>query len=949
MSAPTDTLELPAGRRLLLRRFGIQLHPGEGPLCAVLFAMHFLVLAFQYAAKSVRQSSYVDALGADQLPYVYLLTALASYPVLRWYGRLVDRFDQRRLIAGSGVIVALCLVAFWWLFAVHARWVSIAFYLWVSIVGILLVSQFWSYSSHLLNARQCKRLFGVIGAGGILGSVAGGQMARIMSSAFETRDALLLAAAVMLVLALVVRSVGERSESEAKPLPTLHDASGGLGLVKGSRYLTLIAAVMLLSSMVAQVIDLQFSWVVEHKVAGLDQRTAVFGNLFSVMGLSAFVFQMVFTSRIHRKLGVGFALRVLPVTNGAGTVLFALAAMSMPILLWPAAWLLKIGENGLRYSLDQATRELLFQPVPSEDRPKAKAFIDVFVQRLGKGVAAIALLPVTFHLIGPQHAVWLSAAWIAVWLGLIGATHRRYVRSYRDVLLSHGLEADQKIDLKDVRTLEVLIEGLGSSDGREVLHSLELLEAHGKGRLVTPMLLHHADAAVRSKTLRILQDQDRTDAAPLIEKLLVDPDSTVRATATLALVSLTPQDIGQLMLDRLRDPDVRVRGVAVSYLAKQRDDEVRRRAEAALNEMSTDGDPGVRLEAASAVGALREPRFQAVLVQLLYDKDPQVIRGAIHAVERRVESQGVRNPLYVPILISHLHNRRLKHDARNALVAYGEGVIPALQHFLNDDQEEIWVRRALPKTIAEIGGRRAYVGLTESLAAVDPFLRRKVIEALASLRAADPGLTFDPELIEGQLGIECQAYLRSLVDLYSLNAFDFSLRGPVVEWSRTNGSPHLLQRLLADRMDDHLTNIFALLALVHPLRDIRAAHRGLLSEHVTPRAHALEYLDNLLGGEMKRLVFAVIDDAPVAERIRQASRFYQLSPTEPDQALERLATSPPPIGDVDGAWVTAAALHYIVDRRLAHLYPVIRSTAGAERDALVQETTELLLSRIDGT
>ena len=46
----------------------------------------------------------------------------------------------------------------------------------------------------------------------------------------------------------------------------------------------------------------------------------------------------------------------------------------------------------MRYSLEQATRELLFLPVPSQARVKAKAFIDVFVQRGAKGMAALLLL-----------------------------------------------------------------------------------------------------------------------------------------------------------------------------------------------------------------------------------------------------------------------------------------------------------------------------------------------------------------------------------------------------------------------------------------------------------------------------------------------------------------------------------------------------------------------------
>ena len=200
--------------------------------------------------------------------------------------------------------------------------------------------------------------------------------------------------------------------------------------------------------------------------------------------------------------------------------------------------------------------------------------------------------------------------------------------------------------------------------------------------------------------------------------------------------------------------------------------------------------------------------------------------------------------------------------------------------------------------------------------------------------------------LEDQLGIECRAYLRSLTDLWSLDAGQFSMQGPMVRWMSANGSAHLLLRLLADRMDDHVTNIFALLALIHTPREIRAAHRGLLSEHATSRAHALEFLDNLLTGEMKKLVFAVIDEIPVSERLRQARRLYDLTASDADSAIRRLATSPPPIGDVDGAWVTAAALHYIYDRKLRRLYPVIRQAADAEKGPLVEETTELLLSRI---
>lgn len=931
-----------------LSYLAVDLRAGEAGVCWLLFAVHFLLLTYQYTSKALRQSIFIDSLGADRLPIVYLLVALCSYPLLLVHARMVDRWAQRRLIIISCLAVSASLVAFWWLFSSGADWVPVAFYLWISIVGILLISQFWSYAIHLLDARQAKRLFGFIGAGGILGSIAGGQLARWASKALDTYTTLLFAAGVLVVLAALVRwrapRLASRVDDRSRQRP-LGNARAGFGIVARSRYLRLIAAVILLSGMVAQVVDLQFSWVIESRTHSLEQRTAVFGNLYSVMGFGALVFQLVATARIHRRRGVGFALRVLPVTSGLGSAFFLLAATFFPALVLPAVWMLKIGENGLRYSLEQATRELLFLPVPARQRPKAKAFIDVFVQRSAKGVAALALMTVSVGWVSVEQTAWLSLAWIALWLALVGSTHRQYVASFRESLLQR-LEPDREVDVFDRATLEVLVGGLGSSDPRETLHSLELLSTHGRGHLVPPLMLHHEDPAIRVKTLEILQAEGRRDATPLIERLLTDPDAHVRAAATRALATLTRRDLCQQMIDHLSDPDVRIRSAAVSYLATRTEPEARLRADTCFGELLADGDPSVRLEAARALGEIEDPHYQAGLVRLLYDADPRVAKTAVEAVCRRVDA-GTRNPLYVPILISRLHDRRLKHEARNALVAYGQTVIPALQHFMDDDQEEIWVRRALPKTISRIGGRAALTALTESLSAPDRFLRRKVIEALGSLRAQDRLLCPHRASIEAQLLIECRGYLRARIDLDQLresspNGGNGRAHGPLGSRPR---EPHLLEKLLVDRMDDHTDNLFRLLGLIHPQRDIRATYQSLQSERPDRRAHALEYLDNLLLGEVREAVFAMIDDLPVRERLRLARKLFDLTPSSPSDTLRRLATFRTP-GDADAAWVTAAALHYIHDLELAHLYPVIRRAAERDPEPLVQETTSLLLPRI---
>ncbi len=930
-----------------LRRSGVDLRAGEIRACVGLFLLHFLLLTFQYLAKAIRQATFIDALGAERLPWVYLLVAVCAYPALVLYGRLADRFAPRGLIALVSVLVALGTVIFWWFFDPGSAVFSLLFYVWISIVGILLVSVFWSYAGQALDPRQARRLFGFIGAGGLLGAICGGQLATWAGGAYGTASALLIAAVVLSGVALIAAlcDLGAVSPAaEAALSDRLRQARDGFSQVRRSPYLRGLALLMLVSTFVAQGIDLQFSWAVERSTVALDQRTAVFGTLYTLTGVAAFVFQWLFTTRIHRRFGIGQALRILPVADGVGTALFLGAALMAPGLLLPAVWGLKIAENALRYSIDQATRELLFLPLPAGERTKAKAFIDVFVQRLGKGLAAIALLSVTFGWLSVADSAWLSLLAIGVWLfWIIGRVRRRYVALFRQGLREPGGAAGDSVELSDMATLGALIASLGSTDSRDVLRGLDLLQRHGQGRLVPPIMLRHDDSAVRCKTLEILLAEERRDATAAIAALLVDREAEVRVTATRVLAALDPHDVEQAMRERLRDGDARVRAVAVSRLARCADKELAQSAEVCLAELLSDGDPEVRCEAARALGELEEPLHRPALVRLLYDAEPVVRRAAMAAVAKRVERHGPC-PLYVPILVSHLHHRKLKHGAREALVACGGEVIPALEHFLHDPQEAIWVRRALPKTIARLGGPRSATALLASLGEVDLFLRRKSIEALVALADREGLPRLDPRLIEARILAESRGYLRVFLDLQSLARDALPWQGPLLAWpSPPQGD--LLLRLYADRLGHYVHNLFGLLALIHPSRDIRAAHHSLISGRRELRAHALEYLDNLLAGERRQAVFAVIDEQPVADRQREAERLFGLTATASPDVLSRLIFERR-VGDVDAVALSAAALHHICEHRLLGCHDLVERAAREDPDPLVQETTAWLLPRL---
>lgn len=954
----SDVTVQPAGDRIggvlrrLLSRFGVHLRKGEAGPAILLFLTFFLLITFQYTTKSVRQSTFINSLGAEKLPYVYLFIAISSYPFLRLYSRFADTMRRDTLIIATCAFTAATMTGFWLLLEYPWQWVPFAFYVWISITAVMMVSQFWSFSSHVFDPRQARRLFAFIGAGGLLGGVIGGQVAKFATRLVGTRYALLVAGGILLLLAVLiwmarhVQTVDDRRVAGAAGLAPLDEARGGFELLRQSPHLKSIAAIMLLTVVVAQIVDLQFNWAVQQSTTSLDQRTAFFGNFYSIIGIMAFVFQLIFTARIHGRLGVGFAMRVLPVSMAVGTIAILVAAAGAPELILAAALVLKTGENGLRYSLDQATRELLFLPIPSRARVKAKAFIDVFVQRAAKGVAALLLLPVAFGVMTPPQAGWISVALIAMWVAATVVARRHYIASFQAGLKQKNVTAGA-VDLSDATALELVVQALGSTDAHQVIHALHLLQKNDRAKLVPPLLLYHDSAPVRRATLRLLATAGRSDALPLIERSLSDPDTSVRAEAVMAVAALRKTDATSLMAPYLESNEPRLVSAAIVAVYKHGDNSIKRRADRAFDHLLADDDPDARAEAARAAGAVAMPGEAHALTSLLADRDAGVARAAIGAVRRRVLANGP-SPIYAASLISLLDDRRLKHDARQALIAFGEPVIPALLHFMNSPDERMWVRRAIPKTIAMIGGPTAAAALATSLrAAADAFLRRKIIEGLGTI--SEGGVRSEDEReIAAAVATESERYFRALASLTALGSMKHAeMSGPIVSWDEEQYAPTLLDRLLSERMTDAVGNLFGLLALVGDRRNLRDAHRSVTSGDPGVVGNAVEYLDNTVAPALKRLVLPVVEDHPLDERLQAANKLFSIAVGSRFDVLGALVEESLTQDGTGSGW-GAAALYEVYASRTARLYHAVQRVRGSElADPLSRETADWIAGRID--
>ena len=319
-----------------------------------------------------------------------------------------------------------------------------AFYLWGVLAGSLLISQFWSLANDIYDARQAKRVFGFIGGGASLGGIIGAGIAGQFARAIGTNNLLLVAAVILGVCGAIVSIIATREKPSA--------AEVGAGKEKGmspreavallikSKHFQIIALVISFAAIGAGIVEQQVNMAVAQAIPGKDGRTAFLADVIFYSSIAGFIIQMTLTSRVHRLLGIGFALLLLPFTlGGTGMLMLAIPA------LWTATTA-RVLDTSLRYTVDKTTREILFMPLPTAMKYRAKPFADVAVDRFAKGVgAALLIVAIKFAGLTWWQLSYPSITVAALWIFMALRARGEYLRSFRRSLETRVMEVD---DLK---------------------------------------------------------------------------------------------------------------------------------------------------------------------------------------------------------------------------------------------------------------------------------------------------------------------------------------------------------------------------------------------------------------------------------------------------------------------------------------------------------------------
>lgn len=877
----------------------VNVREGESLGAFMMFAYSFLAMTAYNIVQPIVRSRFITALGSDNLPYVLLVSVFIIGALMQGYSRLGSLLPGRWLIPATQLGMVALLGVFWVLAGLGNQWVEVAFYLFGQVYGILLISQFWTLANLIYNARAAKRLFGFIGAGASLGGITGGGITTLAVERVGNRNLMLVSAVVLALCALLVIAIVRRVKSAEFAGVKEAGKEQGVGwfealqMLRQSRHLQIIAVVIALTSIGAGLIDQQLNMATEFfKGRGAtDSMTTVLASVQVYTSAIGFVIQLWLTSRIHRYLGVGFALLILPISLGiTGITILLNAALWTPMFA-------RVVDKSIRYTVDKTTREVLFLPLSADIKQKAKPFVDVTLDRVGRAASAFLLLvlikPWGLGLNGPRwnQISWASLVVMIIWIALAIRAKRGYVETFRRSLTSHDVNAaDIRLPTADLSTIEILIDELGHPDEQRVLYAVDLLDALDRRHLITPLLLHHESARVRIRVLHAIQHMDAEHAARfdrLVERVLKDEDLAVRAAAVAALAHVRGVPAFELMRSYLADADARVRLSAAAALADSSDARDLALAEDTLEAIARDASAEARHDLAAALEHVKNPRFRRILISLFFDQDEHVARRAI--VTARASSDA--DPLFVPALVSLLRRRSLRSDARDALLAFGPAAEDTLGYVLADTDEDLAVRREIPQVLSGIAGASAVDRLVAVLADGDGALRFAALAALERLNrihnVAVPAAPLEAAILK-----ESNRYFTYL-----------GLRHNLFDVARGDATT-LLSRALDEKLARTMDRIYRLLALLHPWRDIETARWAIGRGDPRARASATEYLDNLLTGVVRKRVVPIVDEMPIAEKVRKGNVFLRTRVRSVDETLAQL------IHDDDQV-IAAAAIQYV--------------------------------------
>jgi len=917
-----------------LRRY-LGTRPDEERLVFLLFAELFLLgIGFNFIETAVFPL-FLSAFSAATLPYLYIVNAIVVALLTSIYLRLGRRLSfTGQLVVLQGFMMLLPFA--YWLGLTLGGGRTVVFALPILFQVAVNMGQigFWTMTARLLNLRQSKRLFGLIGAGMWVAIVLTGFLIPLIVRLIGAVNLLLISTAGMAgalaLLVAIIRRYRTELDVVSEPASTAAKSeTGGLAFLRNP-YILLMFGLTIVAWLSFYFVDNIFFTTAGAQFPTQEGLASFMGLYLAALGVFTLFNNLFLAGFVLNRFGVRVALFLLPASLFIVTLFFSLFGTLwglVPLLFWLAT-LNRVLDLGLLFSVDQSAQTILYQPLPAAERTRIQTIDNGIVRMTAVGLAGGLLI--LLNRVLAANVVQMSYVLLAVlvvWLAVVWLTARAYPQRLAAVLRRRRLSG-VTLSLDDNDTVSLLRDTLRSPRPGSALYALDIL-AKNRPELVgeaLPDLLRHPSPQVRLEALRHVETLHVGDVADLLAGAAEnDSDPRVRGAACRALTAADPAS-GSDLLARLESAAPVVLEGALIGLRRNAQNGARAEADGALHTLLTSSAPTQRLSALRVLSDSFTAADCDRLAALLADGNVAVRRAALQLAGRAA------CPELWPAVVAAVGDRAVRHAAAGALTAGGEAALPAIAQTWSAAETADETVAALALVCGRIGGSQATQILLAHSNHPSDSVRLAALAALSQAGyVAAPGAPADA--VRRQLRSEVQHaawLLAGLRDGEGIAELDYLNHVLLAAFDEARQRVLWLASLVADQ--ESLTQA----------RNVLAPAGGQRGDDAR-RAYALELLELRLPTDLKGLIMPLFEELSVVERLQRLGGANAWPRLSPERRVAALA-----LGDAyHNRWLQISALHAAglvchADAELSALLDETRHSA----DPILRETSAWAVARL---
>lgn len=381
----------------------------------ILFGLSYFFLFCAYTiAQVIKESIFTNTVGLYFINYARLGSVFILVPFVLFYSYLIDKMDKKNL-----VITMFCsygiLQCIGSLFLMHPtiglsntnsdawRVFGWLFFFLIECFAPFMLSVFWAYVNSTSSPEQAKKQYSTIISFGTFGGVLSSVIAWLyfagqkhtMHTAYMHTIIIVSSSLLMLGSAFIIyyinktmpekqlTSYAERiGEAQEKP-PKGDGIFSGAKLVLTVPYVFGIFCIVFFYEITSMIIAFLKLYAVQHRSENVSQASALLFQVTTMTQAVAFLFSLVGTRNLMRKLGERICLFLIPLLISGSFLYMVIAQFSFTSVVIGFILI-----RALNYSFIRPIKEVLYIPTDVETRYKAKSWIDTIGTKLAKGTGS---------------------------------------------------------------------------------------------------------------------------------------------------------------------------------------------------------------------------------------------------------------------------------------------------------------------------------------------------------------------------------------------------------------------------------------------------------------------------------------------------------------------------------------------------------------------------------